>query len=297
MHPTLFTVPGAGWEVQAYGALMGLALLLGWYVTLRLARADLLPTDRVGTLYVVSIVAGILGGRAHWMLQQPTPFEWSRLVALPAGGLSVVGGIFCALVASAIYCARARLPWFAVMDCGAPAFSVGVIIERIGAFLAGADFGAYVGPRDVGYDLAVRYPAGTPVYRFHRVTLDGMDAVSDVASAPVHPTQLYAAGMAVITLLVALWLRRRRRFSGQVFFAVFGLYVIARMIVEEPLRYDAVPDLLGPLRTSMVSALGLCLILAIAYQLRDSRARREDLQQWRGGPWTPGREASQEPAG
>jgi len=43
MHPVLFTIPGLESDVQAYGLLMGLALLVGWWLTLRFARADRLP--------------------------------------------------------------------------------------------------------------------------------------------------------------------------------------------------------------------------------------------------------------
>jgi phosphatidylglycerol:prolipoprotein diacylglycerol transferase len=292
MHPVLFTIPGLESDVQAYGLLMGLALLVGWWLTLRFARADRLPAERIGTIYVVSVIVAVLCGRALWLVQQPTAFDPASILSLKAGGSSIIGALMAGLVVSGVMCSRAKIPWFAVMDCAAPAFMVGVIIERIGALLAGADFGAYVGPREFGYSLHVVYPEGSPVYRFHQGLLDGMRGLPELTSAPVHPVQLYAAGLALLGVALALFLRRRRRFSGQVFFGVMALYVVARMVIEDPLRYDASDPAAYGLRMGQISALGLLLVLFAAYQQRAARAAKDlddggaGLRQWLGGPWS-----------
>ncbi|MEZ4451711.1 MAG: prolipoprotein diacylglyceryl transferase [Nannocystaceae bacterium] len=266
MRPILFEV--LGWPLQAYGVAMGLALLLGWFVALDRARRDGLPTDRLGTIFVLSAFAGIVGARALWLLQHGGAFGFAELIQLPAGGMAVAGGMVAALLVSVVGCRRIGVDPWAWLDCVAPGFAVGLVLERIGAFLAGADFGRYVGPDELGYALHVRFPAGTPVHEFHAQILRDLPALTADASAPVHPVQIYGAILGVLLVLLAGWLRRRRAYSGQVFLGVLAAFFVARLVIEDPLRYDASAPLFGPLRVGHVSALGLCLVLAVIAGMR-----------------------------
>lgn len=281
MHPLLFTVPGTEFVVSAYGFCMGLALVSAWVVALLLARGDRLPSDRLGTVFVVGAVLGLLCARAVWLQQQGQPLTAETLRMLPSGGMTVFGGAFAALLVSAIGCRRIGVPLLAWLDCVAPAFALGAICERVGALLAGGDFGRYVGAGDLGHALAISYPPGSPAFILHAVTLQGLPGVSELGSAPVHPVQGYEATLALLTLLVALWIRRRRRYSGQVFFAAMAVFVAGRALLD-PLRHDASPEVFGPLRLAQISGLGLLLVLWIASRV----AAGAGLRAWEGGPWS-----------
>lgn len=281
MHPLLFTVPGTEFVVSAYGFFMGLALVSAWVVALLLARGDRLPSDRLGTVFVVGAVLGLLCARAVWLQQQGQPLTAETLRMLPSGGMTVFGGAFAALLVSAIGCRRIGVPLLAWLDCVAPAFALGAICERVGALLAGGDFGRYVGAGDLGHALAISYPPGSPAFILHAVTLQGLPGVSEMGSAPVHPVQGYEATLALLTLLVALWIRRRRRYSGQVFFAAMAVFVAGRALLD-PLRHDASPEVFGPLRLAQISGLGLLLVLWIASRV----AAGAGLRAWEGGPWS-----------
>lgn len=281
MHPLLFTVPGTEFVVSAYGFCMGLALVSAWVVALLLARGDRLPSDRLGTVFVVGAVLGLLCARAVWLQQQGQPLTAETLRMLPSGGMTVFGGAFAALLVAAIGCRRIGVPLLAWLDCVAPAFALGAICERVGALLAGGDFGRYVGAEDLGHALAISYPPGSPAFILHAVTLQGLPGVSELGSAPVHPVQGYEATVALLTLLVALWIRRRRRYSGQVFFAAMAVFVAGRALLD-PLRHDASPEVFGPLRLAQISGLGLLLVLWIASRV----AAGAGLRAWEGGPWS-----------
>lgn len=281
MHPLLFTVPGTEFVVSAYGFCMGLALVSAWIVSLLLARGDRLPGDRLGTVFVVSAMLGLLCARAVWLQQQGQPLTGDTLRMLPAGGMTVFGGAFAALLVSAIGARRIGVPLLAWLDCVAPAFAIGAICERVGALLAGGDFGRYVGAEDFGHALAISYPPGSPAFILHSVTLQGLPGVSELSSAPVHPVQAYEAALAVLTLLVAVWSRKRRRYSGQVFFAAMAVFVAGRALLD-PLRHDASPEVLGPLRLAQISGFGLLLVLWIASRV----AAGTGLRAWEGGPWS-----------
>ena len=275
MHPILFSVPGVGWAVHSYGAAMGLALLVAWIVALDRARRDGLPTEALGSIFVAAAVAALLGARALWLAGHPElATGLGALLQLPAGGLSLVGGAFAALVTTALGCHLRGVATFAWLDCVAPGFAVGAAIERLGAFLAGADFGRYVAPGEWGYALAVTFPAGSPAHAVHSRILDGLGVVSDAASAPVHPVQLYAAALALAALGLALWLRPRRRYAGQVALAVLAFYIVARLGIEDPLRFDGTEPVWGALRRGHVAALGLLGVIAGVARIQRRAAGR-----------------------
>lgn len=281
MHPLLFTVPGTEFVVSAYGFFMGLALMVAWVLALLLARADRLPSDRLGTVFVLAAMLGLLFARLVWLQQQGQSLTLETLRMLPSGGMTVFGGAFAALLVSAIGCRRAGVPLLAWLDCVAPAFALGAICERIGALLAGGDFGRYVGAEDFGHSLAISYPPGSPAFIHHVVTLQGLPGVSEAASAPVHPVQAYEAVVAAVALFIAVWVRRRRQHSGQVFFAAMAVFVAGRALLD-PLRHDASPEVFGPLRLAQISGLGLLLVLWIASRVAASGGARA----WEGGAWS-----------
>lgn len=286
MHPTLFTVPGTEITVQSYGAFVGLALVLGWILSLKFARDDKLPPDLMGTAYVLTVGAGLFGARALWLMQHPEHFDdWTSIVTLQAGGMSVGGGLLLGIGVSVAYCARRGLPFWAWADSAAPAFIIGVGLERLGAFLAGTDFGIYV---DQGFPLAVQFPIDSPVYLYQRRIMTGMKFPPG-SSLPVHPVQLYALVMALIGFAGALWLRSKRAFSGQVALFVLAFFSVARMAVEDPFRVDSSPEVLGPVKLGHMAAFSIAAVSIGIYLSRRSRAEKDGkaMRLWEGGPWTP----------
>jgi len=272
MRPILVEIPGLGWELQSYGVVMGLALLVAWFVALSRARRDGLPSESLGMLFVFAAFAGIVGARGLWLAQHPNVS--GSLFNLPAGGLNIAGGVLAALVVTAIGCVRRGVSTAAWLDAVAPGFAVGLVIEGIGAFLAGSEFGRYVAPGDFGYALAVRYPAGSPVHDYHEHLMAGLPTFTAELSAPVHPVQLYAAVMGLAILGIAVAIRRRRSYPGQVAVAVLAAFVVSRLMIEDPLRFDASPEIYG-MRLSHVSGAGLLLVLALTAGLLRRRAQVE----------------------
>lgn len=268
MRPILLEIPGLGWPLQSYGVAMGLALLAAWFIALDRARRDGLPTESLGTLFVVAAVAGIFGARALWLVQHGATLEFGALLQLPAGGMAISGGLALALLTTAIGCRRLRVDPWAWLDCVAPGFAVGMVLERLGAFLAGAAFGRYVAPGELGYALHVRFPAGSPVHELHTRLLGDLPTLTADASAPVHPVQLYGAALGIGIVVLAIVLRRRRSASGSVFLGVLAAFFVVRLMIEDPLRFDASAAIVGPLRIGHLAALGLLAILAVVAAMR-----------------------------
>ncbi len=266
MSPVLFTIPGLGWEIQAYGFLLALALVLGYFLSLRLAHAAGLPVEPLGTLYVLGAAFGVFAARAGYLLQHPDRFSgWRDLFVLAPGGLAPFFGAFVGLAVAAVLAGRRKIPVLRWFDCLAPAYVAGVVLERIGAFLAGSGFGRYVDPN---FPLAVRYPPGSAPYRFHRSTLDMLLPEGAEASLPVHPSQLYGAALGLVGVALAALLWRRRRADGQVFLGTAIYWLLARALVEEWFRADAPPGVFGPLSAGQLAALVLAAALGAVYAAR-----------------------------
>src|SRR5262249_30183303 len=61
MHPILIRIPLPGWKflgelhsipIHSYGVMLGLSLVVGWYLTLGLAERDKLPKETLANCYV-----------------------------------------------------------------------------------------------------------------------------------------------------------------------------------------------------------------------------------------------------
>jgi len=291
MFPVLFSLPFGEEpvDVHAYGFLIAVALVLGWILSLSFARKDKLPADQLGTGYVVTVGVGLLAARAMWLQQHPEQSEGiSSLIQLQAGGLAGFGGVLAGLITAGVFCQNRKIPPWAWLDCVAPAFLIGVVLERVGAFLAGADFGHYV---DSSYPLAVQFPSDSLVYQIQKRELTGM-RFPDELSLPVHPSQLYAALIAAIAVALCFVIRKRRRYSGQVALFALGSYGVVRYLIEDPFRYDMTPSIAGPVSLGHLTGI-VILGVVIGTHINRSKKLAEDpklVVQWNGGPWTPGAE-------
>lgn len=272
MEPVLFTLPGLDWEVRAYGFFLGLAIIVGWILVSRMLERAKLEVRGAGTNYVVSVASALVAGRLAWWLIHGT--AEASLWSLPPEELAPGAAIVTGLLVTGGLAARAKVPvgrWYDVLT---PAIAVGVVLERVGAFLAGVRFGIVA--RD--WPMAVRFPAGSPPFQEHRRALSELLGPEATSSLPVHPTQLYGAALAVLGLGLVAWLWRYRRVSGQVIVG-YGIYaLLARAFVELPLRWEAnraETRGLGPLSGPQLWSLFVvgCLGFVLYMRLRGARRR------------------------
>jgi len=284
--PVMFSVPGLGWEIHAYGSILALALLVAWVVTLSLGRKDRLPPGRLGMAFVLGVGTGVLAARVVWLLQRPAAEASAEpLWALRGDQLAPFAGVLVAAMVMGIYAMRRRVPVVAVFDVVAPGLMAGAMVERLGALAAGIGFG------DVAPELpwALRFPVGSPAFVEHQRTLAELLPPDATQSLPVHPTQVYALLLAGVTLAVALAVRRRRRFSGQVLLATGITYLLLRTLVEEWFRADAGTPTMGPLNGGQLGGLVVAGSMGVVLWSRGRLAavKPEAFRPWEGGRWSP----------
>lgn len=272
MLPVMLTLPGLGWDVQSYGLLLALALVLAWVVMLSLGRRDGLPTAPLGAAYVLGVGLGLVSARVAWLLQRPVEASGAApaLFVLRPGELAPLAGVVVAAVVAGLHLMRRRVPVAASFDAAAPALAAGAMLERLGALLAGTGFGDYA----PGLPWAIRFPAGSPAWHEHQHALAGLLPAAAERSLPVHPTQLYAMAVAGAALGVGLWVRRRRRFAGQAFLGTAIAYLLGRAFVEEWFRADARGSAFGPLTSLQLGALVLVAAMGAVLWAWGRRAER-----------------------
>lgn len=134
------------------------------------------------------------------------------------------------------------------------------------------------GPLGQGSDVMRRVPAAFEAKLQALATL-----VTGGASAPVVPSQLLAALVGVMALLLVLVLERRQRFSGQLFLGAVALVAAARVGIDAT-RGDLVAAV-GPLAELQIVGLGL-FVVALALWLWRAHRSGETSAGARPGPDT-----------
>jgi phosphatidylglycerol:prolipoprotein diacylglycerol transferase len=201
-------------------------------------------------------VWAIVGARVLYVIT-----EWQEfanpldIVLLNKGGLVASGGLIGGFLASWYGCHKRKIRLLRWADVSAPSVVLGTSITRVGCLLFGCDYG-----RRSDAPWAIRFPVDSPAWQDH-VSRFGLDKASPL-SFPVHPTQIYEtlAGLAIFSLL--MYLRRVRKFSGEVFVAWVAGYGILRSIIEV-YRGDSDRGTVGPVSTSQF--IGLISVVACAF--------------------------------
>jgi phosphatidylglycerol:prolipoprotein diacylglycerol transferase len=195
-------------HLRTWGMLIALGILLGAYLTVRLARSRGIPEERVWTLTIVVAVAGVLGSRVLWALQPDLIGETLahplRLISVWEGGLTFIGGLLAAVAAGVVYLRRAGLPILRTADVAAPGLALGLAIGRVGCFLTGLHPGR---PTSLPWGI-------------------------DYLGAARHPIPLYESTLALVLLITGLVLLKRRVPPGVTALVVAFGYLIGRSLLD-----------------------------------------------------------------
>jgi phosphatidylglycerol:prolipoprotein diacylglycerol transferase len=277
------------WEelpIYSYGVMLGVSLVIGWYVTLHYGRKDGLPRDKMAACYFWTALAAIAGSRILYILTNPDEFtEPSKIFALREGGLVAYGGFLGGLVGSWIYTRTRGISLLSWADAAVPSLATGLLFTRIGCLLYGCDYGRPIGdhPGKIARMIAIRFPrwedgAGAPAFNHHVRPISeggyGLDAGAHY-SKWVYPTQILESALGLVLFVILIFVWRRRKFSGQVFLAFAMLYALGRYFLER-LRDD--PErgtLFGLVSTSQAIGIGTGA-LALFFYLRLAKRAKEN---------------------
>ena len=167
------------------------------------------------------------------------------------GGYVFYGGLLLAVPLGLWFLHRRRVSPWDVADLAAWAIPFGLVLGRLGCFLAGCCFGGV----DDG-PFAIAFPRYSPAWQSH-VDAHLIERTAH-ASLSVHPTQLYEAVAAGAIAFYCWWrYRRGNHFRGELFFWFLLLYGIFRIGVEFVRADDRGDWIFGLFTTSQLVSLPL----------------------------------------
>jgi phosphatidylglycerol:prolipoprotein diacylglycerol transferase len=266
--------------IYGYGVMLGLSLIVGWYLTLPLAERDGLPKDTMANCFVVTALAALAGSRILYVATNPDDFKTAAdLLALRNGGLVAYGGFFGGVLGSWAFLASKRIRLIAWGDDAVPSLAAGLMITRIGCYLFGCDFGKQLPDGAPAFLKTLgtfpHWAAGTvangdgsPAFVRHLELYRGTPQESVLlrmnTSFPVHPTQLYESLVGLLLLGLIYWQRKHMRFRGQVFLLFVYAYGFLRFILEL-WRDDVERGSYGPTIDAHIYVPACLLLFAIGF--------------------------------
>lgn len=210
------------------------------------------------------LIGGIVGSRVLFVLVNWKDYarDWTQVFSL-GGGLVFYGGLIGAALAAYVFAQRHGMDFLRLADLAIPTVSLGQCLGRLGCFSAGCCWG---GAAPSHAHFAVNFPgAGLAQDLFGRLggsaslayqsqatdtryvieatgeilhhAAPGAVRISDWVTQhgvtlPVYPTQIFESVGQLVLFVALLWLRRYRRFHGQIFALWLMAYAVLRTSVE-----------------------------------------------------------------
>lgn len=225
MIPELFRI--GSFAISPFGVMMVLAFVAAYFqLSWGLQRSHAGTEDDASAITFAAGLGGILGAKIYYAILYR---DW-RLV-FDRAGLVWYGGFILAALLVLWVLHRRRMSVVKTADAALVAVAIGYAVGRVGCFLVGDDYGK---PTDG--PLGVTFPYGLPETTAANLRPDYPALVpADLppdALIPVHPTQLYETGMALVIWVVGIALLRRGTRAGGTALAMLALLAVERFAVE-----------------------------------------------------------------
>ena len=260
-----------GW-VTPFGLIFIAAILAAWFFARRNASTTYIDPSHVDLIVPITIIVGVAGGT---LVASFMPMD--HMVAGEAMNHGVRIRLFGMLGTGAIgvfvYSRIAHLSFRRLLDIFALPTLTGLMIHRVGCYLAGCCWGDVVRGGHAGEFASqvqstsflegivrgVQYPPGSLPYDQHQAL--GLIEPGALASLPVYPVQLYEAGLLLVMVLVLSRVPWRRVPRGTLAILTVSSYALMRFFVEY-LRADG-HIVLGNLTVTQLQ----CVVLAFSIVL------------------------------
>ena len=219
-----------GFSIAYYGIVIVTGMMIAIWIAQREAKRTGQNPEQYLDLAMIGIAAGILGARIYYVI-----FAWDyykddllSIFNIRQGGLAIYGGIICACIAVVIYSRKKKQNFGLLMDTASMSIVFGQIMGRWGNFFNREAFGDYTNNL-FAMQLpvsAVRANEITQKMWDHVVTVNGVEYIQ------VHPTFLYESLWNVGVLLFLFWLKKKKKFNGEVFLMYLIGYGLGRIWIE-----------------------------------------------------------------
>lgn len=272
------TISIFGFEIAYYGIVIAAGMMLAIWLILAEAKRTGQNDDNYFYMLIVSIAIGIVGARVYYVA-----FRWSyysqnlslrELVNTRNGGLAIYGGIIFGVITACVYARVKKMPLSLMLDTACLGLPVGQLMGRWGNFFNREAFGGYTNGL-----FAMQLPVDA--VRQNEITeqmWDNVQTLDGVQYIQVHPTFLYESLWCLCLLCLLLWLRKRKKWDGQVFLTYLGGYALGRVWIEG-LRTDQlwIPGTQIPVSQVLSAAI---VVVCVVYAIwKHRRMKRRTAQQ------------------
>lgn len=260
---------GEGIPIHTYGLMLATGFVSAVTLSARLAQREwrgeesMKRRDQIFDVAFYILIAAIVGSKVMYIIANFRDFLKHPQDFIVGGGLVFYGGLLGAMGASIWYAKKHNMDFYRLADVAIPTVSLGQAFGRLGCFSAGCCWGD-VAPH--GTRFAVNFPdgttattvfgnvIGTPSLAFQSMASDprfvnpttgeiihapmaGFVSMAEWVkehhhTLPIWPTQLMESVGQVTLLLFFLWMRRYRRFHGQILGMWLMAYAVLRTTVE-----------------------------------------------------------------
>ena len=246
MKPIALHVAGAA--LHTYGLMAALGFLAVVAIGFHHAKVRGWPREAMIDLIVVSALAGLLGSRAMFLVQNPDRYQGlSSLWAFRDGGLVFYGAPLFGVPLALTYARWRGLPIRGVMDAFGRSAPVGHALSRLGCWAAGCCYGVPATGWWARWGTLPTDPASLAPRDVPRVPVQVLEAVALFAlAASIHAVA------------------RRPHREGSLFWLWMLGYAGIRLLTET-LRGDADRWFYGPFSTSTWISLALLAVGSVGW--------------------------------
>lgn len=236
-----------GFDIMWYGVLIGLGIILAFIYGSYALKKTKLSQDDFLNMVLIALPGAIIGARAYYVI-----FNWKEyqdnilsIFAIRNGGLAIYGGIIAAALVIIVYCRIKKINYGIPFDLLAVGLPMAQAIGRWGNFVNAEAYGSFTS-----------LPWGMIIGN---------------SQIPVHPTFLYESIWNIMSVLIVLWVKNRKKFDGELFCVYMIWYGMGRFWIEG-LRTDSL--YLGVFRISRIVAV-LSVILGISVIIYEKRKKKD----------------------
>ncbi len=191
-------------------------------------------------LSIVAIPIAIICARIYYIIFNLEYYMLNpkEILNIRNGGLAIYGAVIGGIITCFIFCKKKKIKLLDLIDYVAPGLVLGQAIGRWGNFI---NVEAY----------------GTATNSFLR-----MGIMENGKYVEVHPTFLYESIFCFIIFVILLFIKNKRKFSGQIACTYFILYSFERFFIES-LRVDSL--MVGNIRISQIVSVIIFIMCSFIY--------------------------------
>lgn len=212
MHPVLFEA--GSFTLYTYGFCIATgAILGGLYMAWQGKKQFGTTYEQSNTLFLLLVAGGIVGGKMFLILEDPSFYLSNATSLLSGNGFVFYGSLLTCVPIMLWFFKKHHIPVWAMLDVMAIVTCIVHGFGRLGCFMAGCCYGK---PTDSSWSVIFTNPA----------------CQAQPLNTPLHPTQLYEAGLIFSILAFLIFLNTRKQFDGQLFLLYLLAYAAGRSVLE-----------------------------------------------------------------